>query len=100
MRVRNRHRCANVAGIEPLQTGDVDPSLLDRYHGLLVPLDADEPDESEDAGASEEDRLSAREAKRAIRESEDPDEIRAFIGDPRSSVHNVAVRRLRTVTGG
>jgi hypothetical protein len=86
--VRNRH-AAHVGGLAPGATGDVSAETLARYPwafdilGEVQPVPPPPPP------------LTARQARQAIRGSDDPAFIRRFLGDPRSSIHQKALARLK-----
>lgn len=90
MLARNRHS-AHVAGLAPGAVGDVPEETVSRYPWALRAV---RPGAQEAAG-DDGDGMTAREARKAIQESEDPEFVRQFFGDSRSSVHSAAVRRLR-----
>jgi hypothetical protein len=94
--VLNKH-AAHVAGVAPGAVAHVTQETADRYPWALVRCDGPEPFEAEHEpeGAA----LPARDQIQALRESDDPEYVREFVGDGRSSVHAAAVRRLRQLTG-
>ena len=94
LEVLNKH-AAHVAGVAPGATGYVTQEAADRYPWALVRCDgAAPPGEAQEA----QDGLPARDQIQALRDSDDPEYVRGFVGDGRSSVHAAAVRRLRQLT--
>ena len=94
MLVKNRHS-AHVAGLAPGEVGDVSGDDLARWPWALSAVEIVDqiPEPPED-----EEHLSAREARAAIAESDDPSFVRAFLTDGRASVQERAVARLRRIT--
>lgn len=91
--VRNHH-AAHVEGLAPGAIGEVNPETLQRRRWAFDVLEAlPEKTAVERPSAG----FTAREAREAIRQSEDPTFIRQFIGDARSSIHQKAVARLKRI---
>jgi hypothetical protein len=87
-RVRNRH-AAYVGGLAPGSSGEVSEEALTAWPWAFELLGDSTP------SPPQAPRLKAREAREAIAASTDPDFIRSYVGDPRSSVHQRAVARLK-----